>query len=230
MDRANDEHRGWDYQAIGWLLEKVQEDGGKIPLHFFPDPSCTESQSRAREARLDFGHIISMAFTLEKLYPELTGGAKERSRKKKLDVMFGQLKKLSSPLKNDEILASRLSLRLPIDPETGVGLFGIIQNLDRLSDAIKAEADSIDLHHRGFIPTLKLTPQELLLTRLRAAYCDGLSADHIDGLSKTWSAPKGPFVTFLYCSYQLAGRPKPAPETLYKALDRAGLLPTTDKG
>lgn len=224
------ELRGWGYEAIGWLLDEVKLAGGKIPEKYYFKENLPDQLANVRQARQDFGyHGLSFAFTWERLHLEMTSVATENRRHKRLESLQKQIRLLLSTLKGDDILMSRLSIRIPVDQDTGVDLFEIINGIEKLKNAVVNEKKSIVLNSEPLLKRQEYGSKDtFLLKRLAKTYEEHFDLNPRDGLIKTYNNPKGPFVTFIDCAFVLAGRSRKSRTALYKALDRAGFMQQED--
>lgn len=224
------ELRGWGYEAIGWLLDEVKLAGGKIPEKYYLKESLPDQLANVRQARQDLGyHGLSFAFTWDGLYLEMTSAAAEKVRHKTLESMHKQIALLLNALKDDDILSSRLSSNIPVDQDSGVGLFEIINGIKRLKDAVSKEKKRTIIDSEPLLRKQETGSREtFLLKQLAKTYEKHLELNPRDGLIKTYNNPKGSFVTFIDCAFILAGRPKKSREALYKSLQRAGFIKQKD--
>ena len=222
---------GWGYRAIGWLLDEVKKAGGEIPEKFYHNPAFPEQLASVRKARYDLGyHGLSLAFTWDGLYLEMTNGATEKRRHLTLESMQKQIRLLLHALKGDEVLNRRLSIRIPIDQHTGAGLQDIINGIDKLKHAVADEKRNIDLNYEPLLAKEKdISKRSCLLNRLAETYKEYLTLDPGQGFTKTSNNPTGPFIVFIKCAFILAGRETLSQAALYQALRRANFMKKGDK-
>lgn len=225
------ELRGWGYESIGWLLEEVKKAGGEIPEKYYPTENSPDQLASVRKARNDFGyHGLSLAFTWEKLYLEMVSVATEKRRQATLCSMQNQIRLLLDSLKSDEILLSRLSIRIPVDQHSGVGLFEIINGLQKLKDAVADEKRNIDPNYEPLLAKEKdISKRSCLLNHLAETYKEHLALDPRQGFTKTSNNPTGPFIVFIKCAFILAGEEALSQAALYQALRRANFMKQGDK-
>lgn len=217
--------KGYDYEAIGWLLTKVSKAGLAVPSRYFPVQGDAASFDAARKARMKLGyHGISKAFTWYNLDPEMRDGTSERRRLNRIAGMRRRVEGLRGELSKDDLLNIRLSARIPFDPKMGMGFHAVMLSLEALHEALLEEERNADPDPQGLLPGDKRTRQSSLLFRLLKVFEEGFDTVQQGNVKRTWDAPSGAFVTFLQCAYQLQGKPRQKGPALYKALQRAGII------
>lgn len=230
-DEKLSQHIGWGFAEIGWLLSRLEDSGCVAPKEFYPIDDSLETRTLARRSRADLAFDMQSCFIWHEMHGELAGGAKEKARRKNLTSLIGQARRIIALLNDDQIMRARLNARIPVDPDTGVGLNGIVEGIKRLKKAAGIELEiSKSLGDDGLIPEMNGTPQALLLARLAKVFDKKIAAGRSFGISRTWNDPKGPLVTFIQCAHVLNGDAPLKSDAMAKALERAGLLGQPDNG
>ena len=222
---------GWDFSAIGWLLDEVKQAGGEIPRRYYRTDDALEAYETVRSSRAALGRKISWAFTWEKSHHDLTSEALQKNRPKIAKKIRDQGRRLSESLQEDPALTNILATKMGLSPFKNVVMGDFMDLLKALEqaagDILMGSGNSTAL-----LP-LSVTAQELLIQRLAKAYNDsenGLDADPRQGVvrkgneSRELVAMQGPFVAFVRCAYALAKKPALNEAALCKALQRAEII------
>ncbi len=149
------------------LLGKVADAGGVIPARYalgMEDgaKSSPEEWKCCREARLELGSSLSIAFTFEEILPDLTRDARAKARQKQLvslRVQLGRTLSLLKPISEDPILESYLSNKTAADIDFGLTL-GQLNEALQLLDAAAREVLA-QLSTSAPLPDMTWTPQGL---------------------------------------------------------------------
>lgn len=220
-----------DFNAIGQLLDEVRRAGGVIPARYYPEDDTPEAYTAARKARDKLWRKISLAFTWEKLHPELTSEARQKNRPEVAKRIKGQARRLSESLQEDSTLTDLMAMEMGLSPLTGVGMRDFAQFLKALEKAAGKMAKGPSRSEA--LLTLSMTAQVQLIQGLAEAYSasdEGLDADPKQGIvrkgneSRELIKMQGPFVSFVRCAYALAKKPALNEAALCKALQRAEII------
>ncbi|OUS06354.1 hypothetical protein A9Q96_09445 [Rhodobacterales bacterium 52_120_T64] len=224
MDEGHDKIAiGFGYVQIGLLLDRVRRAGGSIPSGYYVQQG--REQDAVRTARLKLGGDISNAFMWYDLHPRLTQKGTANKRLKALIRIEARMASILNDI-NDNDLGTEISPLIRRNVDTGVGYHEIVGGMDALREAVtRLRRETGDPE-----PPLKINQSQnsLLLERLTEVYRESIGMDPLDGLGRNYHDLSGPFPEFLRSAYQLRGLKEPSDAGLEKALERAGLIGSSD--
>ncbi|CCD90953.1 hypothetical protein BRAO375_1270030 [Bradyrhizobium sp. ORS 375] len=224
----------WDYEQIGYLLAQVQEAGGTVPGRYFSPAEA------ARTERTRLGRALALACAMELVDEEFKSDMRWERRIERLWSIETKANSILDDMGNDPILRLMATTVAPdrrtSDDEGDCDGSSLFESLKSSLQLVARRASSARklLEEFGRAGGFEMdmdgpSKQSTLIQSLDSIYEEYLDGDPLSGIVKTYNKPGGPFVAFVRAVYHVAMRPEMSDATLYKALQRAGLIGQTDK-
>jgi hypothetical protein len=223
----------WGFEQISYLLAQVQEAGGTVPGRYLsPDDA-------ARTACLRLGRALALAFAMELVDEEFKTDMRWERRIEQLWSIETNANSILEDIGNDPVLRLMATTvppdRRTSDSEGGYDKSNLFDSLKFSLQLVAKRASSAKklLEEFGRSGGFEMnmdgpSSQPTLLQSLDSIYEEYLDSDPLSGIVKTYNKPGGPFVAFVRAAHHVAKKPAMNDATLYKALQRAGLIGQTD--